>query len=321
MYAEASRMRQIFTLIIGLLIALPGFAQDNNKGRWLEGKSDGWFWYNEPEEVIEEPVEEEPKPQTTVISPPPAPQGPAPLSSAWIRENMQSYLDAAIDNPTPENVSAFLYIQRYAMDKSFAFMDAQQQVTLGHPVFDEINRRPTATFANRKLDDEASSNNSNVISKISANSGLFFFFDGSEASMAQLGVLDMLVRNHKFDIVKISVAPIPETLKEQGIRVDNGHGAQMGVTTVPAIVMVRPDGVFDIISQAPVSLNDLKKRILVGAKRLAVISEDEFNSTRPINNINLNLADSQPKPLQPLTNTLPIPAKDIVNAFSGDQTR
>jgi conjugal transfer pilus assembly protein TraF len=207
------------------------------------------------------------------------------------------------------------------MDKSFAFMDAQQQVTLGHPVFDEINRRPTATFANRKLDDAASSNNRDVISKISSNSGLFFFFDGSEASMAQMGVLDMLVRNHEFDIVKISVAPIPQALQEQGIRIDNGHGAQMGVTTVPAIVLVRPDGVFDIISQAPVSLNDLKKRLLVGAKRLAVISEDEFNSTRPINNINLNLADSQPKAIQPSTNNLPIPAKDIVNAFSGGQTR
>jgi hypothetical protein len=85
--------------------------------------------------------------------------------------------------------------------------------------------------------------------------------------------------------------------------------------------LVRPDGVFDIISQAPVSLNDLKKRLLVGAKRLAVISEDEFNSTRPINNINLNLADSQPKAIQPSTNNLPIPAKDIVNAFSGGQTR
>ena len=60
-------MRQIYTLIIGLLIALPGLAQDSTKGRWLEGKSDGWFWYNEPEEAIEEPLEEEePKPQTKV---------------------------------------------------------------------------------------------------------------------------------------------------------------------------------------------------------------------------------------------------------------
>lgn len=314
-------MRKIFTLTIGLLIALPGVAQDTTNGRWLDGKGDGWFWYNEPEEVIEETEEEEPPTPTTVISPPAPPQGPAPLSSAWIRENMQSYLDAAIDNPTPENVSAFLYIQRFAMDKSFAFMDAQQQVTLGHPVFDEINRRPTATFANRKLDDAASSNNRDVISKISSSSGLFFFFDGSEASMAQLGVLDMLARNHQFDIVKISVAPIPDSLKEQGIRLDNGHGAQMGVTTVPAIVMVKADGVYDVISQAPVSLNDLKKRILVGAKRLAVISEDEFNSTRPINNINLNLADSQPKALQPTSTNLPISAKEIVNAFSGGQTQ
>lgn len=316
-------MRQIITITIGLMIALPCLSQSAQEGRWLDGKSDGWFWYNEPEEALEEPESEPPKPLAK--APPSAtstePQGPAPLSSAWIRENMQSYLDAAIDNPTPENVAAFLYIQRYAMDKSFAFMDAQQQVTLGHPVFDEINRRPTATFANRKLDDAASSNNRDVISKISDNAGLFFFFDGSESSMAQMGVLDMLVRKNKFDIVKISVAPIPDSLKKQGIRVDNGHGAQMGVTTVPAIALVRPDGVFDVISQAPVSLNDLKKRLLVGAKRLAVISEEDFNSTRPINNLDLNLAESQSAALQPETSNLPISPKDIVSAFSRGQNQ
>lgn len=312
-------MRHLLLVLIGLSICMKGLAQEPESSRWLNGKADGWFWYKTlPEEEVEEEVELKPAvppspPQTPVES------GPAPLSSAWIRENMQAYLDAAIDNPSPENISAFLYIQRYAMDKSFAFMDAQQQTTLGHPVFDEINRRPTATFANRKLDDLATLNSQNVITKITSSSGLFFFFDGSEASMAQLSVLDMLEREFDIDLLRIAVTPLPDSLKNSGIKMDAGHSEQMGVTSVPAIVLIRSDGVFDIISQAPVSLSDLKKRVLVGAKRLAIISDEEFNSTRPIANIQNNIASSDA--FNSTDPNLPIPPKEIVNAFNGGTNR
>lgn len=235
-------MRHFLMLLLALSICISGQAQEPESGRWLNGKADGWFWYkSEPER--EEIEEKEPEPAPSVTQPPAPPVGPAPLSSAWIREHMQAYLDAAIDNPTPENVSAFLYILRFAMDKSVAFMNAQQQATLGHPVFDEINRRPTATFANRKLDDSTTQNNRAIISKI------------------------------------------------------------------------RSDGVFDIVSQAPVSLSDLKKRLLVGAKRLAIIAYEEFNSTRPIANIENNITGTS---LQNISESnLPISPKDIISAFKG----
>ena len=303
-------------ILLGLALFLtkPALASNNDQNRWLEGNADGWFWYDDPG-TEPELNENQPEPAKIVIQSPPVATGPAPLSSAWIRENIQSYLDSAIDNPTPENVSAFLYIQRYAMDKSFAFMDAQQQATLGHPVFDEINRRPTATFANRKLDESASGKQKSIITKISRHSGLFLFLDGSEASIAQLQVINLLQRNQGFDLVKIAVSPLPPALKTSDVRFDSGHSEMMGVTSAPSVVLVRSDGVFDVISQAPVSLADLEKRLLMGAKRLAIISDEEFNSTRPIANIGGNLKGS-PRQANAADN-LPIAAKDIITAFSG----
>jgi len=147
----------------------------------------------EPEK--KEPKKEEP-PKTVVSAPAPAtPTGPAPLSSAWIRENMQNYLDNAIDNPTPENISAYLLIQKYAMDKSFAYMDATEAATLGNPLLDEINKRPSANFAKKELNRSTTATRKNTIEKISNNACLFVFMDGSSASSAQANIIDMLKRN------------------------------------------------------------------------------------------------------------------------------
>lgn len=314
-------MCRILVGFISLILAGYATAEAPGGDRWLDRKSEGWFWYKaEPEPV--EPEEVKPQPKEPVsTTPPPQEAGPAPLSSAWIRENIQAYLDAAIDNPTPENVAAFLYIQRYAMDKSFAFMDASQEVTLGNSAFDEINRRPTATFANRKLDQLATDNHQSVLGKISRLAGIFFFMDSTEASIAQATVLDMLARNYEFDMIKVAADGHPDLISIQGIRGDAGHVAQMGITSLPAIVLLTQDGVYDIVSQAPVSYTDLQKRILVSAKRLGVISENEFNSTRPILNIGNSLIDSELNASGTNTSSVPISADQIIKAFNGGASK
>ncbi|MFC1337534.1 MAG: conjugal transfer protein TraF [gamma proteobacterium symbiont of Clathrolucina costata] len=305
--------------LLGFLIltfSMSAPASDAGDGsRWLDRKAEGYFWYkSEPEKETEQKNKEEPAPPITQETSP-SQEGPAPLSSAWIRANIQGYLDAAIDNPTAENVAAYLYIQKYAMDKSFAFMDASQEVTLGHSAFDEINRRPTATFANRKLDEMATSNNKSILEKVSSSAGIFFFMDGSEATQIQTEIIEMLERNYQFDTIKIATDSLPDELRGQSIRQDNGHAAQMGISSLPAIVLMRGDGVYDIVSQAPVSYPDLQKRILVGAKRLGVISDQDFNSTRPIANISQNMA-ALPGASQN-TSSVPIPAEQIIRAFNG----
>jgi len=303
-------MYRLLIALIAIAYSLQAMATTPNEVRWLDRKEEGFFWYKDPAKEQEEEVKEEPVPSPSITVSPQ--QGPTPLSSAWIRENLQFYLDAAIDEQTPESIAAFLYIQRYAMDKSFGFMDAVQEVTLGNSGLDEIVRRPTATFANRKLDETATTNSKHVIHKISALAGIFFFTDGSDASNAQSEILSMLNRNYRFDSVEISVVDLPSDL---GIRKDYGHAQQMGITSLPAIVLLHSDGLFDVISQAPVSYPDLQKRILVGAKRLGIITESEYNSTRPISNITNTIVTI---PNQPMSKPsyVPIPANQIIKAFN-----
>lgn len=308
--------------LMSLLLALPcSYASD----RWLDGKADGYFWYQDPAEELEE---EEPTPPPTKATPPPAPlakqepsppAGPAPLSSAWIRENMQKYLDAAMDNPkSPEHVAAFLYLQRYAMDKSFTFMDSVNEVTTGHSVFDEINRRPTATYGNKKLDEVATKNFETSLAKIASQSGLFVFYDNTQTSLTQSKVVDMVTNQFDFSVIRLAKEKLSAEFNPDNIRPDNGHSTKLGITTYPAIAIMSASGEFDVVSQAAVSLSDLHKRVLLGAKRLGIIGEKEFNDTRPIQNIGRNISLQKPSAVSG-ESQVPIQPSQLLRMFEGDK--
>ncbi|MCX7100910.1 MAG: conjugal transfer protein TraF, partial [Methylobacter sp.] len=125
---------------------------------YYEDKERGWFWYEEPvldEDVAEpEPLLPEPPPiQEKKAEPEPAkPPEAKPLSAEWFRKNMEKYRDKAIDEPTPQNVSAYMYLQRVMLDKAEKFTEVSQQVVMSDPVLDENSRRPIATFGAFAMD-------------------------------------------------------------------------------------------------------------------------------------------------------------------------
>ena len=100
-------------------------------GPFYQRGQEGWFWYR----VIPEPAEaeEQIKPESGVMEP--TKDELKLFSAAWFREHMQSFMDKAIDEPTNENVRAYLYLQRVMMDKGSLFADVSQQVVMGDPVF------------------------------------------------------------------------------------------------------------------------------------------------------------------------------------------
>jgi conjugal transfer pilus assembly protein TraF len=152
-------------------------------------EAEGWFWYQrepEPEPAPEAPPSPPPAPSTASTPPPVAdttPDGPKPLSARWIRERIGAYRDAAIDQPTPENVALYLYLQRVALDKSSRFAAATQRAVQLDPFLDEITQRPTATFAANLTNRQAGEHRDALLRQIAATAGVLFFFrsDGSSS--------------------------------------------------------------------------------------------------------------------------------------------
>jgi len=280
--------------------ALAAIANDTNDARFTERKEEGWFFYNEtyeeePEKV--EPPPPEPPPTVTVVEPPkpqemaPAPsEPPPPLSAEWMRENLPKYMDRAWNDPSPENVQAFFTLQRYAMDRSGEFAEVAQKVTMGNAMLDESSRRPFSTFAAQDLDRFAGQQRTALLDKIASTAGLFVIYS-SECRLCQTMAPVLAHLNGQFEMTPISMdgkdlpgAPFPR------MRPDQGHAEQLGVQALPAIYLVSQEAEFIPLAQGATSLTELRERIVLGAMQMGLVTQEEYNRTRTVNNLHLNLA-------------------------------
>ena len=331
---------------LAISLAATGFAhagfftdttdETTQDGRFINRKSEGWFWYEvEPEpiepvpEKKEEPkivISEQSKPQETKPVEP-VDQGPAPLSAAWFRENLPKYKDAAWDNPTPENLRAYLYLQRFVLDRAQQFADSWELAMVGDPLIDEISRRPTANFATPHLDKKANKEQMLLMTTIAKQVGLFFFFSSDcDTCEIQAPVINMLKNSAGFTILPISMdgkalgnGLFPE------YKVNAGHAEKMGVTTLPALALVTPDGKFEMIGQGVMALSEMNRRLMVAAKRNGWITEDQFDKTRPVLNMDMNIAELiSTQDLKGVLETAPsshknpsnfVPSEHIINYF------
>lgn len=269
--------------------------------RFYNRKAEGWFWYKEqiPEtpKAIEPPepaalidIQKQPKknPATESIKV----EGPVHFSASWFRENLPKYKDLAWNNPTVANLRNYLYLQRYALDRSEQFSDAAEMAVVGDPFLDEESRRPSATFASQKLDRWAGLAKNSLVHKIAQHAGIFFFFESnSDTSRIQAPVLKMLAIREGFTIFPISVDgnPLPGALFPN-FKTDNGQANKLGAKVFPALYLVSKDREVEPIAQGVLSLADLKHRIILVARRRGWVSEEEFNKTKPIINLENNVA-------------------------------
>ncbi len=237
--------------------------------------SEGWFWY----EVIPPDEDDE---QTVPLSPS-QPQH-QPFTSAWFRAHSEYYLDLAIDNPTPANVRAFLYLQRMMMDKSNRFADVSEQVVLGDPMLDEISRRPLAPFATQVMDREAAHASDEALRALAKTTGIFYFFSADcQQCEAQAGVIHQLQQQYGFDVMPIALdgqSFSPPLFPR--VYADDGQAERLGVSTVPALFLVRPPGDITPVGQGTMSVDEIQHRMLLAAWLQGWIDEQTWRQTRPV---------------------------------------
>lgn len=297
---------------IGILVGtwlMTGWAMAQGPGEHLgfyERKSEGWFWYQQ------QPQEPEPLPAvsqaptleaSTSVNPP-------ALSAAWMRENLPKYKDTAWDNPTVENLQAFLYLQRYAIDRSQQFSDSAELAVVGDWHLDETVHRPEAAFASQKVDSQAGAAKQQLIKTLAQRFGLFFFFK-SDCPQSQLlaDILQVLQRRAGFTVLPISLdgQGLPDELFPN-FKVDSDHAALLGVQNAPALFLASPEGEFSAVGYNAMSLPELEQRLLLSARRQGWLTPEQFNQTRPLlNQRNFATPLSAPK-----STSLPIPPTELI---------
>lgn len=93
------------SIVLLSIMICPVLAAHEPKERedtFYDRKSEGWFFYNEHRES--EKLEQQARHLDTKPIAIPA------ITAEWLRENLPKYKDAAWNNPTLENMRAFLYL-------------------------------------------------------------------------------------------------------------------------------------------------------------------------------------------------------------------
>lgn len=276
-------MKLFYFLLLILLITSTGgaLAEAVEKQGLYERKSEGWFWYEvEPEEPEEQEIKEEITPVPSAESKP-SDEGPAPFSTAWVRDKMVSLRETAIEDPTPENVRAYLYMQKTTLDMSSRFADEYMLQVALDPDLDENSRRPISQFGGRAMTMQASSNRQVVLEKLSQKVGLWFFF-ASDCSYChkQAPILQDMETVYGMKTLAISLdnKPLSNTIFTNFVS-DRGHAKKYNVSLTPTIMLIKKGEEPVKLSEGMLSKKDLENKILLIARNKNWLDEQDFNST------------------------------------------
>jgi conjugal transfer pilus assembly protein TraF len=265
---------------------------------FYEDKERGWFWYEDPaleEDMAEvEPPVPHPPPPPAPEKPaePAAPSGPKPLSAEWFRKNMEKYRDKAIDEPTHENVSAYMYLQRVMLDKAEKFTEVSQRVVMSDSVLDENARRPIATFGAFAKDEMSTQGIEKASKKLAESAGLWFFYASTcEFCVKEAGVLKGLMNAYGFKVLPIALDGLPLSSGEfPDFTLDRGQAKKLGVETTPALFLVKPgeNGGALQLGQGLLSGDEIVKRAIALSYENGWLNDDEYQDTLKVNPIQVD---------------------------------
>ena len=244
--------------------------------QWFDRHSEGWFWY-EPLQDDESADKEDSQPiQIT-------PQ--QPLSVAWIRQNIGQYLDKAIDEPSKENVSNYLYLDRIVKEKSEQFARVGKQVIESDPMLDENVRRPISPAAAKIKDDMAHQAKEETLKEIAKIAGLVFYYRGN-CKLCHLQAQSVLLMKelYGFGVIPFStdgilIPQLPDS------RIELSPHPALNIQAYPALYLMQPPDNIVLLRQGGVSFTELSDRIVSVAFEYSWISQQNYNQTQIVNPI------------------------------------
>jgi conjugal transfer pilus assembly protein TraF len=295
-------MEMLKQIIASLTLAFAATSSFSAGMEFYDNKERGWFWWEDP--PVQEPEQPSPPPAPEAKedkAEPAKPKAPKPLSSKWLREKLPELLDSAIDNPTPSNVRAYRYAERYAAYKADRYSEESIKATMNDPYLDANSFAPMSASGEDSLSEASKIGTKKAMSIISARAGLWFFFRSDcQFCHQQAGALSLL-QAKGMSVMAISTdgkglnSPFFKDFK-----VDRGQARMLGVESVPSIFMVdAKTGNATYVAQGIIAADELVERVIAVARTNNIISEKTYQATRfsktPDSGDNLDLTEEEVK--------------------------
>lgn len=307
-------MKQLLLALLSCIAASTALAGDSYYNR---DKEKGWYWYEKTPPPPPEPEPAEPpKPPDPIViiqAPPPEkppeavePEGPPALSSAWLKANLETYLFKAMDDPTPENVTAYLYLHRLMMDKSSMFADSAQVALANEPMLSNDVRRPRFEAASSIMSKRASEEASLLLREV-ADKGRYVMVVSSQCDTCgpfSISASTLAKQSGaQLDLVTIDGAAPPSLgPKMADVRADPKLIAALKPITTPSLYLLRQDGKSALVTASPMPATDMVTTAINIAYGQGWISDVAYQKTRSRNNVHIAVPADQPIPDEALEN-------------------
>ena len=222
-------------------------------------------------------------PETQVRAPAPQPKKEdRKVDVKWLQENYKLLEERAIDDPTDENVAAYLYVRRIAMDKSQRFSEKVSEVTNTDPLLNENNRIPYASAGAQSIRSANRLAQEQATRELATAGGLVVFVDGSCRFCAmQMPIVSALRTQYGMEALVVSLdGKRPRGYSGPLVR-DNGLYRKLDLKLTPSVVYVhRPRAYQDgkdnnqyrVIAQGFYAQDELVKQIAFAGHTTKLLS-------------------------------------------------
>lgn len=219
-------------------------------------------WYCDVAEAEESEVKEEDKAKSAV--PEKSKEEIALEEMKDWQERLEGKRALAVMYPTPENIKSYIEEQNKVTTNAAYFSDVWRRVIWQNSDVNYSLKRPSNTMAINTYNQSRQSAESDTLSDINQEWGLFFFFRGDcEYCHNMATTLQVLQRHYDITVFPISIdgSVLPEF---PDARIDNGMASQLNVDQVPMLMLgnVKDKRIIPI-GAGVFSVTDIVERIYV----------------------------------------------------------
>ena len=214
-----------------ILLCTTAFDTQAREWRPWCGESLGWHFYCDPEQ--------EQAPPQVQASPPPV-QDSAMDRIQEMRRALEDSRAAAILDPSPEKVAAYLQLQQQALQRAAAFSDSFRRTVWASPDLDYTLTRPVGALAKQLWSDERRAERTAALARLGERYGLIYLGHADCSGCRVFGpLLRAFALRHGLDVLAVSMTGAalegwPEAIP------DHGRAARLGLegTPMPAVVLL-----------------------------------------------------------------------------------
>lgn len=270
----------IIVTVLASFISVGVSAEKLTVKDWLKN-SESWHFYNERTEEEKKAIEDAAKAYAIYMGK----SEHAPMSSAWIKENLPDFRRTAADDPTPTNVLAMMYMEKMLRDRGKALGVAAKRYSQLDPYLDASHKSSSTSkrsLYDRKKFHERKFEVANQLLK-SKKIGLWIFYNSKKCDLCDpaFRLFEGFIKENDTPAILIATdgkAPTSKYLKDLPIKYDDKLVKKYNITEFPTIFAYNLESKeFVQIARGMVTKSDFVDRLISAASFSGWIDQNTQN--------------------------------------------